>query len=154
MRRVLCLALVACAPALAFAVDPAFPASEQEEIRLAAETWNAVTVPEKRISVEGGQWTVQAIAPEGGWNGITYRSRRVIQIHPQHPRATVYAVAMHEFGHALGLAHLCTSNAVGPESSDRVCDVTASVGVMDPLTVREDLTALDMAECRRVGSCP
>ncbi len=153
MKCVASVALIACAPALAFAVDPAFPPSERGEIAQAAATWNTVTVQDKQIVVDGGEWTIQRAAPDGGWNGITYAALRLIYIHPKHPGATAYAVALHEFGHALGLQHLCASDAVGDVASNVPCDPSVSLGVMDPTHVEDELSTADMAECRRVEAC-
>jgi len=132
------LFLYACSPPLAFGIDPRFPPAEQAEIRRAAADWNARTLPSVQITTQGGLWYVRRTPPASGYNGWFSRRDRLIEIHPDpepdHLGASVYATALHEFGHALGLKH-------------------TTVGVMDPARITIVFSAEDMAECRRAGSC-
>lgn len=131
--RWLFLFLVACAPPLKFAVDPAFPSPDHDQITAAAAEWNRRTTGHP-IAFDGTSWRVVRAAPVSGYNGWCDHSRRLIEIHPNPPGATIYAVALHEFGHALGLNH-------------------TEHGVMDPKHVTVEFSNEDMAECRRVGAC-
>jgi hypothetical protein len=133
--RALVLAfLVSCAPPLAFTVAPTFTPDEQAQIARAADEWNKRTVPSKRITLDGGEWRILEEDPGTGWNGSATPSRRVIRIHPNPVNATTYAVALHEFGHALGLMHTAR-------------------GVMFATEATEEFSDEDQAECRRVEAC-
>lgn len=137
MRAWLFLALVilGCAPARAFEVDPKFSADERSEIARAAEEWNARTKPARRITFDGHAWRVLKEDPATGFNGRADSSTRTIQIRPEHPGVSTYAIALHEFGHAVGLGH-------------------TDSGVMMAFTVSTEFTPDVIAECRRVGACP
>lgn len=134
MRALLLAFLVSCAPPLAFVVAPTFTVDKQAQIAQAAATWNALTVPEKRITLDGGEWSILEVDPGTGWNGSCTPSRRVIRIHPEPANASVYEVALHEFGHALGLMH-------------------TPRGVMNPEAATAEFSPEDLAECRRVETC-
>lgn len=155
MRRLLLAFVASCVP-LAFAVDPAFPPEEQTELREAAETWNPVTVPEKKITLAGGKWRLARQMPRRPeWSGYCSRSEQLVQIHPLalHKRS----VAAHEFGHALGMRHHCwmPGGLPKPRPGEPQCEpLGPSLGIMDPGHSSAELTAADLAECRRVGSCP
>jgi predicted Zn-dependent protease len=134
MRALVLAAVVACAPPVAYRADARFTPSQREEIRQAAATWNGLVEPGKRIT-EGDAWTVLAEEPPvGGANGLCRRSTRTIWIRNPPIEATVYAVALHELGHALGLGHV-------------------SRGVMDPTRVTVEFSDEDRAECRKAGAC-
>ena len=125
--------LVACTPPVAYRMDVAFSTSEQAEIRRAAAEWNAITTEDSQIT-EGDEWRVLKKVPQFNRNGECSRSKRTIWIHPEHPGATVYEVAVHEFGHALGLGHTTTGLMMG--------DVLST-----------EWTPEVLAECRKVGAC-
>lgn len=129
------LLLVASCGSLAFAIDPAFAPSEREEIQAAAAAWNLVVSPENRLTFDAASWRVfKREPPSGGFNGLCRRSERTIWIRPQPIGATTYAVALHEFGHALGLGH-------------------TESGVMNPNRVTVEFSEEDLVECRRAGAC-
>lgn len=134
MRALLLALLAACAPPPAFTVSPAFDADEQEQIARAAEEWNKRTVPEAHITVTGGEWRILKEIPHPYYNGSCSRSGRWIKIRPNPTSAAVYDIALHEFGHAIGLGHV-------PR------------GVMNPEVATVEFSDEDMAECRRVGAC-
>jgi hypothetical protein len=133
----LAFALVAACtpPGLAYRQDPAFPEDEVEQIWLAARAWDAILKPERRI-YRGSDWSVIRQEPPGGfgYNGLCRQSVRTIWIHPEPRGATTYAVALHEWGHALKLGHTTT-------------------GVMMPNTVSVEFTPEVLTECRRAGAC-
>lgn len=142
MRRALLALLAACAPAYGFHVDPRFSADDVAGIQRAADQWNARS--RHRITLQGGTWRVLrqegplSAADDGGavdvdWNGECSRSRRTVWIHPQSSQPAE-VVALHEFGHALGLGHTAT-------------------GLMMATTVSTEFTPEVMAECRRAGAC-
>jgi hypothetical protein len=134
MRALVLAFLVSCAPPLAFTVAPTFTADERAQIAAAAEAWNQRTVPSKRITLDGGEWSILEVDPGTGWNGSATPSRRVIRIHPNPVNATTYEVALHELGHALGMMH-------------------TTRGVMFPHWATSEFSDEDMAECRRVEAC-
>jgi predicted Zn-dependent protease len=114
-------------------IDVVFTDAQRSEIARAASTWNQITGLRQVHIVEDGEWlVVPAPSPRG--LGYAQGARRLIRISPETPDDQVYAVALHEFGHALGLRHV-------PQ------------GVMDPDRQTIEFSAEDMAECRRVGAC-
>ncbi len=151
------LALAACSRfPLACGVDPAFPVVAVEKLREGAKRWNANTIAESKITLEGGEWYVsRRVNPKArGFAGYTDSSEQRIDIRPDIPVDDILAVGMHEFGHALGLCHLCdggTRGCVVPGAS--ACVEGVSLGVMDPLLAATVFSRRDIAECIRVGEC-
>jgi hypothetical protein len=130
--RALLMLLTSCTTPLAFDVSPAFDAEERAQIAQAAADWNARTVPAMQITLAGGDWRLVKETPPGGYDGARFASRHLIMISPD-DRVSTYSIALHEFGHAIGLEHTTT-------------------GVMHPVAEHE-FTPEVMAECARVVAC-
>jgi hypothetical protein len=113
-------------------IDSEFTDTEQSEIRRAADDWNAIAIREVRF-VQEGDWLILPASTSIGL-GLAQGKRRLIRINPSTPEDQVYAVALHELGHALGLRHV-------------------KQGVMDPHRQTIVFSNEDMAECRRAGAC-
>lgn len=128
------VSVLGCSVPRTMAPDPAFTAPERIELQRAADTWNELTKPEYRIALGEGWWRILKVAPPLGYNGQCSINQRTIWIHPDHPGATLYDVALHEMGHALGLGHTET-------------------GVMQAFVVSHEITPEVMAECLHVGAC-
>lgn len=128
------LSLVSCADSgVDCEIDSEFTAEEQLEIRRAADDWNTRATREVRF-VADGDWLILPASTSLGL-GLAQGRRRIIRINPSTPDDQVYAVALHELGHALGLRHV-------------------KQGVMDPNRQTIIFSEEDMAECRRAGACP
>ncbi len=114
-------------------IDVVFTQAQASEITRAAKRWNEFTSRSVHI-VSDGEWLiVPATSPKG--LGYAQGARRLIRISPVTPDDQIYAVALHEFGHALGLNHVVK-------------------GVMDPDRQTIDFSPEDIAECKRCGACP
>lgn len=113
-------------------IDAMFNTSQQSEIQRAGKDWNAFTTRAVTFSNDGDWLIIPATVPLG--LGLEQKQRRLIRISPSTPDDQVYAVALHELGHALGLRHV-------------------SQGVMDPVRQTIKFSDEDMAECRRAGAC-
>lgn len=148
------LVFCGCAPALDTRLDEKWSADDASQIRRAAEDWNAVTNAEHKITFDGSTWFVAKEDPSNGWGGLTQRGKRRISIRPDLAPDGLHFVAKHEFGHMLGLRHLCT----GPNVKGQVVDGGGlcpenSLGVMDPVHGQAAFTPADLAECKAAGAC-
>ncbi len=116
-------------------IDPVFTQSQGAEIQRAADAWNTLSVrPITFSSVNHGDWLILPASVTQNYLGYTEPRRRLIRINPVTPDNQVYAVALHELGHALGLGHI-------------------EQGVMDPKHQTMAFSDEDLAECRRVKAC-
>lgn len=160
--------LFLCCAALGFDdlvldLDPGFEIEAQAELHLAGAEWNRRTLTSHRIlfTDDGApyaeHWGVLAEKPPSGFNGETSRSHRIIRIAPRPIGASPYAVALHEYGHAHGLEHICVSRnplARGGAAPGAPPCGDEPMGVMDPDHVSTAFTQADLDECARVGACP
>lgn len=119
-------------------IDAALPPESVAEVQRAANRWNDVCARKLVISSRGDFLIILAVVP-GGWNGHFDGGRwGLVRIDPSVPREHIYAVALHELGHVLGLRHVGS-------------------GVMEDGTKRPgparttDFTPDDLAEARAHG---
>ncbi len=135
-----------------FVVSPAFLPEERDALERAVTRWNRVAIEQFcltdgtgeaiehgifRIEYGGTYWKGLS-AYFGGANilGVHFGESDQIGIVDTLGMDTFELVALHELGHAHGLAH------TPPPSI-----MAASVGSAS------DFTSIDMGECRRVGAC-
>lgn len=118
----------------------------------AAEEWNAFTYPTRRTLIVDDEEADLLIAivprceipvpgyvPSCAADGSAERGAGIWVADDLSDR-NFFRVIRHEFGHSLGLA-------LTPEH-------LPSPAVMDPYATATEITAIDLEECRRVGSCP
>jgi hypothetical protein len=116
-------------------IDAVFTQSQGAEIQRAADVWNSLSVRPITFAPQGqGDWLILPASVTLNRLGYAEPKRKLIRINPVTPDNQIYAVALHEFGHAIGLGHV-------------------KHGVMDPDHQTMAFSAEDIAECRRVGAC-
>jgi hypothetical protein len=114
-------------------IDPAFTVAAQNEVRRAGNEWNK-RARSTLSFVDDGEWLILPAETPSAGLGYAQGRRKLIRISTRTPDDQVYAVALHELGHALGLKH-------------------TSKGVMDPTRQTMQFSDEDMQECSRVGAC-
>jgi hypothetical protein len=115
------------------AIDRGFSADQRGEIERAVEAWNAWTARKIHVDDDAAWLVIPALSPEGS-AGYTENTRYLIRVDPRLPNAHVYATALHEFGHVLGLQHTAT-------------------GVMNRTRTVTTFNDDDVRECERAGAC-
>jgi len=149
---------------VAFYIDDSFSPDEANEVQRAADAWNGyattqlvrVADPNAYVASTGERpWVVLRSPVSQGFCGRAESAIGIVRVDLRCGTEAVYPTALHEFGHVLGLGHLCSSPGTeGDVPSGRQCDPDAPpLGVMGPSAAVADFTGEDRAECRRVRAC-
>jgi hypothetical protein len=131
-------------------LTPGLTTEERDAVSAAVAMWNGVTVAAKQMCVSDGAGRDVRLIPDHGteWHAMLSESEdgvafigltraTDIVIVGGLSATTFLRVAAHEFGHVLGLQHVAGHTVMAPAA----------------LFMADDLTAADVAECRRVGAC-
>lgn len=134
MNKLILCFLLACSSVPVSFQRINFTPDEDKELEAAAARWNFLIKQEHRIDFNNGKWKViKGQTPHNISNGETQSGERTVWIRPK-DGVTVYQIALHEFGHALGLGHV-------------------SKGVMNPFAIDVEFSTEDVAECKSKGIC-
>jgi hypothetical protein len=131
------LLLAGCsAPDIDLEIDPAFSPEDATAIRAAAGQWNVVTREGGRkfhVVPRGDVLVLSAHCPNND-GGLEQGRFDIVRIDPDAPRKDVYALALHELGHALEIRHTKT-------------------GVMAERILDTEFTPEVIKACKRAGAC-
>lgn len=116
-------------------IDDSFTPEEKAAIVSAGQAWDAFAGSHVVTFVPKGEWLIARAEVPDGHYGLAQGRRHMIRVDTAAPSAEVYAVALHELGHALGVQH-------------------TSQGVMDPLRQTTTFSQADREECIKAGVCP
>lgn len=133
------LCLFACADRVhVLRVDPAFTLTERAQLRDAAEKWNAVSNHHITVLDEPCDGDEECIAKRHTRPvlGTCRRSAEFITIDPSVQGDLFTHVALHEFGHLIGIINHTETGVM-------------SASVETPT----EITPVDLAACRAVESC-
>lgn len=150
--------LIGCSSNQDLYIDPqTFPSGpRRNEVLRAIKDWNEWAGTS--VLTEGdssSEWYVLG-ADTSPWSGFTIRSRSLVRINAKLPDDRVHAAVLHEFGHVLGLRHLCQwDTARGRTASARSCtgQINSTYGVMDPSVATDTFSGWDRQECVKAGVC-
>jgi len=125
-------------------VDTAFSSEDRAAIHAAADKWNTVTRSGRKfiVSSSGDVLVLSAHVP-GGYAGLEQSDWSLVRIDPDAPREDVYAIALHELGHVLGIRHTRSGVMWSPATGARRPEQ------WPPVEFNEE----DIAACRRAWAC-
>lgn len=144
------LTLSACSNSNRCTVEGSFSDAQRQQLYRAAEQWNAITTADAQIELTTDDETDCRVALRdqihiANDNGrtvgrTTFGAHRLVTLARELGEGdTFYAVALHEFGHIVGLGHL----------------PPGQYGVMQPIAVwATAISPADLSECQRVRACP
>lgn len=125
-------------------VSSGFTDGDRIAMELAAQKWNGIS--HRTIDLSGGSWAIVREPTPNGYYGWTQGSpTRRISISPTVPSQDMYLAVLHEFGHSIGLSHVCHGVMWGTNPPPK--------GVCTDGHPTVDFTPEDIAECVRVGAC-
>lgn len=130
-------AVLACgASPIDVQVDGTFSDRERADLERAAARWaDFCGAPVFALTERKAEWLIVESSLPGDYKGFASRRRRLIRIDRERSGPQFYAVAIHEFGHVLGMQHVRN-------------------GVMAPGGGATEWSDEDRAEADAAGACP